>query len=265
MTSDVAWIFMISLRVPWESLRHLRPTRLGCGQGKVGCRHFFSHQSRSMILRQGNAQAWRGLKVLGCIGWWFNRFYKWCFKTLLKYQTDGYLWSNTIQYPRLSATPLQTQGWQMANCTHLCHLSCKSQQNSARFNAWCISDANPTLVLRFVLLTSTPSEASAVAASFSNLSNESHQLSSFSLCHHHLHHLFIASPTVHPGASLGSPKSSKLFATKKKHMIKHPILIGEPPIFLKHTPAKRSWHFPGDGQWLNEANGRKQYHMRRRR
>lgn len=121
MTSDVAWIFMISLRVPLESLRHLRPTRLGCGQGKVGCRHVFSHQSRSMILRQGNAQARQGLKVLGCIGWWFNRFYKWCFKTLLKYQTDGYLWSNTIQYPRLSATPLQTQGWQMANCTHLCH------------------------------------------------------------------------------------------------------------------------------------------------
>lgn len=194
--------------------------------------YIFWHQSRSMIQRQGNAQAWHA-KGIGRKTAFTRDGSRLCWNTKLM-DTIGPIPTSVIHLCKLKGDKWQT--------VHTFVTSCKSQQNSARFNAWCISDSNPTSVLRFVLLTSTPSEASAVSASFSNLSNESHQLSSFSLCHHHLHHLFIASPTL-ALEHLWEAQNHQNYLWKKKHD-KTPDFDRGTPHFCETHPCKKKLKFP---------------------
>ena len=170
---------------------------------------------------------------LTCERYWAqNRFYKWWFKTLLKYQTDGYHWSNT----HVCHSPLQTQGWQMANCTHLCHklqkptkLSSVQRMMHFRFQSHFsatvrASDFHTFWSFRCLCIILEPFKWKSSTQQFLTLPSSSSPS---------LHSL----PHPGPGASLGNPKSSKLFV-KKKHMIKHPILIGEPPFFW-NTPLQK--------------------------
>ena len=189
--------------------------------------YIFWHQSRSMIQRQGNAQAWHA-KGIGRKTAFTSDGSRLCWNTKLM-DTIG---PNT----HVCHSPLQTQGWQMANCTHLCHklqkptkLSSVQRMMHFRFQSHFsatvrASDFHTFWSFRCLCIILEPFKWKSSTQQFLTLPSSSSPS---------LHSL----PHPGPGASLGSPKSSKLFV-KKKHMIKHPILIGEPPFFW-NTPLQK--------------------------